>query len=273
MVQLVSSRIIEHMAMTPTSYFEPNAILERLIVGMRRVLGSHLLGVYLYGSAVTGDFDPRLSDLDVLAVVDEDVDDVAFGALHALHDEIARAFPAWEGRVETQYVAAPALQTFKTQRHPMVAISPGEPFHRTEGGRDWLVNWYMVREQGRALWGPPPDTLIAPISRQEFVDVVREHVRWWVERVEEAEPRRPALAYIILTLCRALYTITHGEQTSKRRAALWTQEQLPEWASLIGRALDWRERWREENEVIDEAAYQETGRFVGVICGRIEGTD
>ena len=35
-----------------------------------------------------------------------------------------------------------------------------------------------------------------------------------------------------------------GERVSKRQAALWAQEELPEWSGLIRSALAWREAWR-----------------------------
>jgi hypothetical protein len=69
-------------------------------------------------------------------------------------------------------------------------------------------------------------------------------------------------------MCRALYTVTHGEQISKIQAAAWAMRELPEWASLIQNALLWRQAWRDKN--IDHAATMpETRRFVHFILDRI----
>jgi len=54
----------------------------------------------------------------------------------------------------------------------LAVISPGEPFHFKESDPGWLMNWYMVQEQGRTLFGPDPTTLIDPISKQEFIQTV-----------------------------------------------------------------------------------------------------
>src|SRR6185437_13654186 len=116
--------------------------------------------------------------------------------------------------------------------------SPGEPFHTKNAGIDWLINWYVVREKGVALFGPSPKTLIDPISREELVQAVEDSARWWRGRVENHEPwHRNAQVYAILTMCRALYTFKTTDFVSKRQAALWAQTAMPEWAPVIRRAL------------------------------------
>ena len=79
---------------------------------------------------------------------------------------------------------------------------------------------------------------------------------------------RPFQAYAILTMCRALYAVQNGRQASKKQAAEWTQEQLPEWSEFIANALYWRQGWREQG--IDHAAnFPETVRFVEAVRERI----
>jgi hypothetical protein len=150
-------------------------------------------------------------------------------------------------------------------------ISPGEPFHVREGEPllEWLENWYVIRENGVALFGPSPDTLIPPITKAEFVQWVRNYAASMGTGFNKLQDRKNQ-AYAILTMCRALYTCrSDGEQASKRRAALWAaQAELPEWAGLIANALAWREAWREEG-VDHQATYAETVRFIDVVKGLI----
>jgi hypothetical protein len=69
-------------------------------------------------------------------------------------------------------------------------------------------------------------------------------------------------------MCRALHLHRTGEQASKRGAASWAQEMLPEWSDLIQNALAWRQAWREEN--VDHASTQaETARFVHIVRDQI----
>jgi Domain of unknown function (DUF4111) len=43
-------------------------------------------------------------------------------------------------------------------------------------------------------------------------------------------------------MCRGLHALRFGEPCSKPAAAAWAQQAFPQWADLIGRTLDWRQR-------------------------------
>jgi hypothetical protein len=248
---------------------EINALLDRLTDEIRRNLNGSLVGLYVYGSLVTGDFEKESSDLDLLAVVSSDIEGETFERLDRMHARFVEDHPAWEDRIEVAYVSAPALWKFKTETNNMAVVSPGEPFHLKAAGRDWLMNWHTVREMGVTLYGPPPHTLIPQISSAEFVESAREHARSWEEWVHEM--RTPgAQAYAVLTMCRALYTRTYGEQASKKKAAQWAQSYLPQWAPLIERSWSLRSETRDEET--DEEDFCETVRFVHDVAGRVSGT-
>ena len=95
------------------------------------------------------------------------------------------------------------------------------------------------------------------------------YAKSWKERVKNISKRRGSQAYAIITLCRAYYSIRNGEQVSKIQAAKWMKKQFPEWASLIDKALVWREeQWINQNE--DESVYNQTTEFVNSIAEKIE---
>jgi predicted nucleotidyltransferase len=254
--------------MQPTTYPNINEVLNHLLSQMQTILDQKLVGLYLYGSLVTGDFDPDTSDIDLLAAISSDLDEAEFTALNTMRNDFGLQHQPWENRLEIAYLSLDALKTFKTRSSKIAIISPGEPFHIKEAGSDWLVNWYIVREKGLTLFGPSPRTIIEPISKEEFIDVVKRHMQGWREWVNEMRSR-PCQAYAILTMCRGLYTCRNGEQVSKQQAALWAQQQLPEWAATIQNALTWRQAWREA--VADpEATFPETQRFVHLVIDPIE---
>jgi len=92
--------------------------------------------------------------------------------------------------------------------------------------------------------GPPPHTLIDPVSpdaiRQAVLAFLRE---WWQPMLDDpARLQRPDYqAYAVLTMCRALYTLQCGAVASKPTAAKWAQASLDEcWTALIAHALAWR---------------------------------
>jgi predicted nucleotidyltransferase len=48
-----------------------------------------LVGIYLYGSLVTGDFSPARSDIDVIVMVEREPDNAAIPELRRLHATLA----------------------------------------------------------------------------------------------------------------------------------------------------------------------------------------
>jgi predicted nucleotidyltransferase len=250
-----------------TPYPNIEKLLSSLLYQMQRILDKNLIGLYLYGSLVTGDFDLEISDIDLLAVISFDIDDKEFEQLRSMHNDLIAKNPNWDDRIEIQYLSANALRTFKTQRTQIAVISPGEPFNIKDAGIDWLVNWYIVRKQGVTLFGPSPQTLIPPISKEEFLQASREHAKDWVEWANQPRDGK-GQSYVILTMCRALYASQNGEQASKKQASLWAQEQFPQWASLIQNALVWRAAWQVE-AVEYEATFPETVRFIHFAVDRI----
>jgi hypothetical protein len=246
--------------MKATPYPEVNALLTELLARLRDVLGGQLLGLYLHGSLVIGDFDLNVSDVDLLAVLAVDLDDATAARLTAMHDALAADHAVWRGRIEVAYLSTAALATCKTQETRGARISPGEPFHLIPFGRLHIVEWYVVRKRGVALWGPAPETVIPPISRAEFVACVREHLAGWVEWSREMDLRRAAQAYVVLTMCRALYALAHGDQVSKVASAAWAAEKFPEWADLIRKAVAWRAAG--DDSPPDDAEMTEVRQFV-----------
>jgi predicted nucleotidyltransferase len=253
-----------------TPYADINDLLDDLLARMQIVLGHKLVGVYLYGSLVWGDFDRESSDIDLVVATASDIDAQEFSNLDTMQLDIVDKYPYWNGRIEIAYVSTEALRTFKAHPSEIAVISPGEPFHIKETDPGWLMNWYMVQEQGRTLFGPAPTTLIAPISQQEFIQTVKEHAAGWAEWIYNSRAR-PSQAYAILTMCRALYTCRYGVQVSKRKAAEWAAQELPEWSGLITNALLWRSGWRDDS--VDPAAtFPETLRFVQFVVAQIGAT-
>jgi ATP phosphoribosyltransferase regulatory subunit HisZ len=137
----------------------------------------------------------------------------------------------------------------------------------TEAGREWLMNWYAVREEGVALFGPPAEALIAPITGEEFAACILNYVLEVGHRTTELSDRKHQ-AYAILTMCRALHLHRTGERASKRQAALWAQEELPQWSGLIQSALTWRDA-SQEQRIDHSATGAEAIRFVNFVRDQI----
>ena len=244
-------------------------LIDEVRIRIQKTLGEKLVGLYLYGSLVAGDFDYELSDIDLLAATATAIKPNELERLKTMHAEIKKANPQWNNRIETAYVSLAALQTFKSKKSRIANISPGEPLHFLDAGHDWLLNWYFVRDCGITVLGEPPETIIAPVSKKEFIEAVREQARERAENIENAKFSRPFQAYLIMTFCRALYAVETGEQASKKHAASWVKNRFPEYAGLIENAFKWREQRRNKN-INHEETFPETKEFVSRIANLIK---
>lgn len=247
----------------------PEQMIRTIRDHIRSVLADQMIGLYLTGSLVHGDYDPGVSDIDLTVVLTRDLTATEFRALKQMHHDLAVRFPAWDDRIEVCYVPASSLKNVRSDFRTIANISPGEPFHWTELRPEWLVNWYDLREQGQTVTGPEPSTLIEPITRDEFVQCLVEHARSWNVWIDDMT-RRQQQAYAILSMCRALYGVEHQQQVSKRKAALWVAEQRPEWSRLIHGALQWR-LTPEGPETDHAGTMAETRRFIADVRASILG--
>jgi hypothetical protein len=239
--------------------------IDSLLVSIREaivtVTGSSLVGLYLFGSLATGDFDAAIGDIDLLAVLADNPSQQLAGHLRRMHADLAQANPEWDARIEVIYISTHGLANCRTDTTTIAVISPGEPFHIVEAGPDWILNWYPARQHGVRLLGPPIDSLIPPITSAEYIDQVRRSLVGFTNRIADGAP--PGWqAYAILTMCRGLHAIRFGERLSKRAAASWAQQEFPQWADLIRRALGWRQRQRDPDRQDGAATVSETRSFV-----------
>jgi Domain of unknown function (DUF4111)/Nucleotidyltransferase domain len=249
----------------PAAGASPWAMVDAVREAIVRVTGSSLVGLYLFGSLATGDFEAGVSDLDLLAVLAGGPDERLVESLRRMHDDLARAHPAWDDRVEVVYVSRQGLASCRTATTTIAVISSGAPFQVVEAGADWVLTWHPAREDGVRLLGPPVDELVPPIPWAEFAEAVRRSLAGLAGRVPDDAPPG-SQAYAILTACRALYAIRFGERRSKRAAAAWAQAELPHRADLIGRALGWRQRQRDPGRQDGSATVSETRSFVAEVA-------
>ena len=72
----------------PTPYPDVNKILNLLLTSVQEILGNQLVGMYLYGSLSSGDFNPETSDIDFLVVTTSTLSDKAIAELRSMHQRI-----------------------------------------------------------------------------------------------------------------------------------------------------------------------------------------
>ncbi|MBN1372743.1 MAG: DUF4111 domain-containing protein [Anaerolineaceae bacterium] len=227
----------------PTPYAEANAAVEGLLDGVKAVLGKQMVGLYLYGSLAGGDFDPQTSDIDFLVVTREALGESQVAALEAMHTRLWAAGPKMTAKLEGKYLPLVDLPRFDAQAGPFPTVNEGE-FFLAKQESDWIIQRWVLREQGVTVMGPPLAPLIEPVLPEMLRGAVLGYLReWWKPmlarpaRLESSEYQ----AYAILSMCRALYTLRNGEIASKPVSAHWAQAEFGGWAGLIESALSWRQ--------------------------------
>jgi hypothetical protein len=153
-----------------------------------------------------------------------------------MHERLIKDAPAWYDRVEVDHLSATALANFRTGSWPAARISPGEPFHLIQIDHRSVTDWYHVLISGVTLYGPPPQHFIPPISHSEFVEAVRQQLLEWPDRLTD-DLGPGGRTYAVLTACRAMRVCRTGDYVSKKEAAGWAGEQLPEFRDLINAAV------------------------------------
>lgn len=208
-------------------------ILSALCQVLAARLGDSLLGLYVTGSYVWGDFDPERSDIDLVAVLDKEPDEALLQCLGEIHRGIVERFPAWDDRVEVVYAGWETLKNFPYRQGMLAVISPGEPLHLLPFTRDWDINWYLVLHHGRRLLGRPAGELFPSIPKERFVEIVRHEAQAWRTHIQDTRSSLPYQCYACMTLCRALYAVTTGTQASKKRAVEWYVQRHPHSRELL----------------------------------------
>ncbi len=230
-----------HQSITP--YPDVNAALSATLAGIQAALGDQLIGVYLHGSLANGDFNPRASDIDLLAATRDKLPAHLLPELASMHAQLAGRFK-WTGHMEVSYIPLAALRRYDPANCHHPALRVDGSFDIDGHGSDWIIQRWVIREKGIALAGPPAAALIDPVQpddlRRAASGILGE---WWAPMLNDTSRLQDSeyQAYAILTMCRSLYTLEHGRVVSKPTAARWAQAALGETdAALVERALNWR---------------------------------
>jgi len=244
----------------PTPYPDVNVMLQELVTAVRAILKDNFVGMYLYGSLVTGDFSEATSDIDYLVAVREPLAVEVVNDLATMHGRLAEAESKWGDELEGYYLHKAALRRF-------VHSDEGHP-HRERGealkveplAEDTVIMRHVLWHKGLTLAGPDIRELLDPVSDDELRQAVRDlFVGWWRPMITDHSHLQWVgyRVYAITTMCRMLYTLQHGEIVSKPTAARWAMVALDEkWQGLVETAVNWQgEDWDNLVETVDFIRY------------------
>ena len=226
----------------PTPYPDVNELLNLLLSNVKRILGDQFVGMYLYGSLATGDFDPDTSDIDFLVVTLEALPQEKIAELEAMHYETWATSTKRAGELEGSYVPKDLIRRHDPDGAPCPTVNEGK-FFVDQRGSDWIIQRHVIREYGVIVEGPDPKMLIDFVSSNDIRGAVMGILReWWFPMLEDPSWLRDHggkyHAFAVITMCRVLHALEHGTIVSKPRAVNWARGQLGDpWIRIIDKAV------------------------------------
>jgi hypothetical protein len=225
-----------------TPYPDINEVLNLLLTKTSAILGSQMVGMYLYGSLSSGDFNPQSSDIDFAVITETILEPKIVSALEKMHVEIWASGSKWASKLEGAYAPKSLIRRHNPVGPPCPSVNEGR-FYLAQLGSDWLIQRHIMRECGVILSGPGPKTLIDPVSPADIRQAVRGVLdEWWFPMLANPswlrEHGSEYHAYTVISMCRALHALRHGDIVSKPAAAKWAQSEFnSQWNALIEKAL------------------------------------
>ena len=227
---------------SPTPYPDVNEILHLLLYHVQEVLTDQFVGMYLYGSLASGDFNPQTSDVDFLVATTDPLSSNIIADLEAMHQRLWASGLKRASRLEGSYIPQKDLRRYSPDNAPCPTINEGK-FYVVRHGSDWIIQRHIVREYGIVVSGPDPKTLIDPVTSDELRHAVLEILQeWWFPMIDDSTWLRKHGSnyhgFTVITMCRALHALRYGAIVSKPVAIKWARETLgSQWHKLLEQAI------------------------------------
>lgn len=240
--------------MNVTSFEDVNKVVNSLANSLKDILGSNFVGLYLTGSLSYGDFNSESSDIDLLVVSNEFISSEQIKKIEQLHKKIELENKMWTKRIECSYVSKKMLQNILPPKTARPYVGEGRFYDEALYGNEWIINIYWLYNRGINILGPNFKTLIKPVNILDVQEAcVRDLFKEWKPKIDDSNYlNNPHYqSYVVLNLCRILYTVIGGKLSTKKVSAFWVKNKYPQWRNLITTAENWK--YGKDMKLQDEA--------------------
>lgn len=237
----VTQNMINIKKVTP--YPDINEILLHLSNEILKILGNNLIGLYLFGSLTYGDFNASSSDIDLVAIINRALNQNELEQVKQLHNDVAKRYKKWNDRTECSYTPIDMLPNILPPKEPRPYYGGGIFYDAADYGNEWIINNYLLYQHGIPLMGVDFKELIKPI---DIIDVqkacIQDLFREWEPKITDSEwlGNNHYQSYIVMNLCRILYTVACGRTATKKVSSEWVRNKYGlKWQELIRTAENW----------------------------------
>ena len=216
-------------------------VIDKFVQKSEEILKDNLAGIYLHGSAVMGCFNPEKSDLDLIVVVNEPMNDDTKRRFMDMVVELNKEGPAKgiEMSIVTKNVCKPFVYPTPFELHFSVAHigwyrdNPDDYIQKMKGtDKDLAAHFTIIGKRGKSLCGQPIEDVFEAIPKADYMDSI------WDDIAEAQEDILDNTMYITLNLARVLAYKKEGLILSKKEGGEWALNDVPEeYHPLISAAM------------------------------------
>jgi hypothetical protein len=218
-------------------------LLDEYLAAVARELPGFVTAFYVHGSIALGEFQPKYSDIDFIAVISRRASEDDVAGLTAIHNDLKAKYaqnplsgsylqPGGLGRLADAIDAAPYFQDGVMQ-HGHFDIN--------------AVTWWVLKNRGLTLLGAPATELPITVDMDRMIaDMHRNMNEYWAQYTRK--PARIAwllsdygVQWAIPGVLRQFYTFEERAITSKTGACEYALQHAPQrWHRIIQEAINIR---------------------------------
>ncbi len=220
---------------------EMDTVTNSFVEKSKEILQDNLVGVYLHGSAVMGCYNPAKSDIDLIVVVKNSIEDKVKKSFMDMVVELNNKGPAKgiEMSIVKQSVCKPFVYPTPFELHFSVAHldwygkNPDDYISKMKGeDKDLAAHFTIINHRGKCLYGASIKDIFADVPVQDYIDSI------WNDIAEAEEEITDNPMYLILNLSRVLAYLKDVLVLSKKEGCEWALKNVHErYHSLIQDAL------------------------------------
>jgi streptomycin 3"-adenylyltransferase len=203
-------------------------LLTDLFDRFKAILSDNLVGIYLHGSYVLGGFNPDVSDIDFLIVVEGDFDFVRKKEIISVLLEFDKYSPA-KGFEMSVMTVNETLRPLS----PTPFLLHYSNFHKDRYSNeddylcsgaddpDLLTHLTVIIDQGICAYGRPIDQVFGIVPRENYLEAIMYDLN------DAREGITGSFEYYVLNLCRSLFYLKENVIASKTDGGKWALKHVP----------------------------------------------
>jgi streptomycin 3"-adenylyltransferase len=215
-------------------------IIRKIENEYKEIFGNNLVGIYLHGSAAMGCFNAMKSDIDVIVVVKNEMDDESISQLAksvVKFDDEHNPISIEMSVVLKKYIDEieyPAPFLFHYSSCHAEKYRSDSKFRICNGEDPDLVSHFqMIKERGLCIYGMEIGELFKEIPKKYFIESIKLDQNMTIDDIT----KKPD--YYVLNACRFLMYLKTGKFGSKTEGGEWALDNIKkEYQVIVKSALE-----------------------------------